>query len=275
VDNKAESAAGRRYRLIAIDVDDTLLNDELKVTEGTKRALAQAVEQGCVVTLATGRMFASAVRIASQLELNVPIITYQGALIKNLLDGKVLYERPVPADAALEVIAFAEEHGLHLQAYEDDKLLAPEDNEKVRAYSRLSNVPYEIADDFRAVAQRGSTKLLVIDEPAKLDALIPLLAERLGDRAHITKSKPNFMEVVHPEATKGHALLHLAAHFGIPREETIAVGDSWNDREMIEAAGLGVAMANAVEPLKQIADYITASNNEEGVKQVVETFILS
>lgn len=262
------------YRLVAIDVDDTLLTDDLKVTPGTREALHEAVRQGVVVTLATGRMFASARQTADQLDLNVPIITYQGALIKNLLDGKVLYERPVPAGAGAEIVAYAEERGLHLQGYLDDKLYASADNDKVKAYSKLTGVPYEVRTDFRTIAEKGSLKLLIIDEPEKLDALAPELRERFGDRVHITKSKPNFLEFLHPEATKGHALLHLAAHYGIGRSETVAIGDSWNDHEMIEAAGLGVAMANAVEPLKRIADHITASNNEEGVRAVIERFVL-
>lgn len=264
----------KTYRLIAIDVDDTLLTDDLIVTEGTKAALAEAAAQGCVVTLATGRMYSSAVQIAAQLALNVPIITYQGALIKNSIDGKVLYERPVPEDAALDVVSFAASRGLHLQGYVDDRLIAREDNDKIAAYSKLARVPYVVDPDFGAIARRGSTKLLMIDEPAALNAIIPELRDILGGRAHVTKSKPHYLEVVHPEATKGHALLHLAAHYGVAQEETIAVGDSWNDHEMIEAAGLGVAMANAVEPLKAAADYVTRSNNDEGVRAVVETFIL-
>ncbi|MCI3927658.1 Cof-type HAD-IIB family hydrolase [Paenibacillus sp. TRM 82003] len=271
---KLEDLLSKEYRLIAIDVDDTLLTDDLIVTEGTKAALAEAVAAGNVVTLATGRMYSSAVQIAAQLELNVPIITYQGALIKNSIDGKVLYERPVPEDAALDVVAFAEARGLHIQGYVEDRLIAKEDNDKIVAYAKLTRVPYIVNPDFRALARRGSTKLLIIDEPAVLDALIPELREVLGDRAHVTKSKPHYLEVVHPEATKGHALLHLAAHYGVAREQTIAVGDSWNDHEMVEAAGLGVAMANAVEPLKAAADYITRSNNDEGVRAVVETFLL-
>lgn len=267
-------AQQRAYRFVAIDVDDTLLTDDLQVTPGTRAALDEAVRQGVVVTLATGRMFSSARQVASRLGMNVPIITYQGALIKNLLDGSVLYERPVPAAAAQEIAAYAEERGLHLQGYIDDKLYASADNEKVKAYSKLTGVPYEVRTDFRAFAEQGSAKLLIIDEPEKLDAWMPELQERFGDRVHLTKSKPNYLEFVHPEATKGHALLHLAAHYGIDRSETIAIGDSWNDHEMIEAAGLGVAMANAVEPLKRIADYITLSNNDEGVRAVIERFVL-
>lgn len=260
--------------MIAIDIDDTLLNDDLEVTPATREALAEAIRRGTTVTLATGRMFSSARKVAGQLGLNVPIITYQGALVKNLLDGEVLYERPVPEDVALDVIAYARANGLHLQGYVDDRLLAWEDNDKVKAYSKLIKIPYKIETHFEAIAKRGSTKLLIIDDPDKLDEIIPELRRILGARAHITKSKPQFLEILHPEATKGHALLHLASHYGIDRSEVIAVGDSWNDHEMIEAAGLGVAMANAVEPLKKVADHITLSNNEEGVRAVVERFIL-
>lgn len=265
----------RTYRLIATDIDDTLLTDDLVITEGTKAALAEAVRQGCVVTLATGRMHSSAVQIAGELELNVPIITYQGALIKNLLDGQVLYERLVPEEAALQIVDFAEERDLHLQGYVNDRLLAKEENDRIRKYSAITKVPYEIESDFRAVVKQGSTKMLIIDEPEVLDRLIPELRALLGETVHMTKSKPHYLEFVHPEASKGNALLFLAEHYGIPREETIGIGDSWNDRELIEAAGLGVAVANAVEALKDIADYVTLSNNEEGVRAVVEKFVLN
>lgn len=263
-----------KYRLVAIDIDDTLLTDELTITEGTRKALAEALAQGCVVTLATGRMYRSAAAVAGQLGLNVPIITYQGALVKNLLDGEVLYERNVPAEQALDIVRFARERGLHLQAYENDRMYVSADNEKARAYSALSNVPYEVLDDFDGIAKRGSTKLLIIDEPAALDGYMKELADIVGDSVHITKSKPHFLEILHPEATKGHALLHLAERFGVAREETIGIGDSWNDRELIEMAGLGVAMGNAVEALKACADVVTASNNEEGVRLIIEKYIL-
>ena len=270
-----ENLGGKRYRLVAIDLDDTLLTDDLTITEGTRRALAAAAAQGGVVTIATGRMFASAARIAGGLGLNVPIITYQGALVKNLLDGRVLYERTVPTEPALAIVEYAAERGLHLQGYVDDRMYAVADNDKSRAYAALSGVTYETADDFTPLVRRGALKLLIIDEPEKLDRMLDELRGRTGGAVHITKSKPHFLEILHPEATKGHALMHLARHFGISREETIGIGDSWNDRELIEMAGLGVAMGNAVEALKAIADYVAAGNNEEGVREVIEKFVLA
>ncbi|MFD0671502.1 Cof-type HAD-IIB family hydrolase [Cohnella sp. GCM10027633] len=264
------------YRLIAMDLDDTLLTDELTVSEPTRQALAEAIAQGAHVTIATGRMFDSAQRIARQVGLNVPIITYQGSLIKNLLDEEVLYERSVPVDVAVRLYDYCKSNGLHLQSYIDDKLYAPEENEKLLAYCAQSKIPYTIESDFkRIVESEGQTKLLIIDEPAKLDALLPELRELFAGEVHLTKSKPNYLEFMHPEGTKGHALRFLAAHYGIPIEETIAMGDAMNDHEMVESAGLGVAMANAVPALKAIADYVTLSNNEDGVKHVLDKFVLN
>ncbi|MCC3375570.1 Cof-type HAD-IIB family hydrolase [Cohnella sp. REN36] len=263
-----------KYRLIAIDMDDTLLNDDLVVTEGTRRALEAAIAQGVHITIATGRMFASARQTASQIGLNVPIITYQGSLIRNLLDGEVLYERSVPLDAVRKLHAYTRERGMHLQTYVDDKLYSFDDGDKLAAYAKQSNIPYIVEPDLDRLPEGNHTKLVIIDEPAKLDEIAPELHALLGEGVHITKSKPHYLEFMHREGTKGHALRFLAGYFGFPLEDTIAIGDAWNDREMIEAAGLGVAMANAVPALREIADYVTLGNNEEGVKHVIEKFVL-
>ncbi|WP_438448370.1 Cof-type HAD-IIB family hydrolase [Gorillibacterium sp. sgz5001074] len=262
------------YKLVALDLDDTLLNDELDITEGTRNAMTAAMERGVVITIATGRMYASAKQVADRLGLEVPLITYQGALVKHAKDGTVLYEKNVPPEVVRYVFEYAAEHGLHLQSYHNDRLLAKEENERLIAYSKLSNIPYDIEPDFGKLAAKSTPKLLMIDEPEKLDRLLEELKKAFGGQAHITKSKPNFLEIMHPEGTKGHALRHLAEHYGIRQEETIGIGDSWNDKELVVEAGLGVAMANAVEALKEVADYITTSNNEEGVRRVIEKFIL-
>lgn len=263
------------YKLVAIDLDDTLLNDEAVVSEATKSTLAEAVAMGVIVTLATGRMYASAAQVAKQLQLNVPLITYQGALVKNSLDGQILYNRPVLTDVTQWIYDYCMEHGLHLQAYVNDQLYVQQDNEKIIAYSKLSNIPYIIEPNFAAIIAQPQSKLLIIDEPSKLDVIGDHFRGVLGARAHVTKSKPNFLEIMHPEGTKGSALRFLTEHYGCTLEETIAIGDSWNDHDMVELAGLGVAMANAVQPLKDIADYITASNNEDGVKLVFDQFVLN
>ncbi|RXT14678.1 Cof-type HAD-IIB family hydrolase [Ammoniphilus sp. CFH 90114] len=261
------------YKLITIDVDDTLLNDDWKVTEATKESLKQAIEQGVTVTLATGRMYASAKQIAAQIDLNVPLITYQGSLVKNLLDGEVLYERSVPPAIARFLYEYAEKHNLHLQGYYDDKLVGLEDNDKIKEYSHMAKVPY-IIEPVEEILTKPLTKLLFFEDPDVLDTHAEQLKQMIGQEVHITKSKPYFLEVLHKEGTKGDAVRFLAQHVGCDLSEVIAIGDSWNDHEMLEVAGLGVAMGNAVESLKQIANFITKTNNEDGVKYVIDRFIL-
>lgn len=263
------------YKLIAIDVDDTLLSDTLTVSEETKAALKAAIDKGVNVTLATGRMYASAVQIAKQINLNVPIITYQGSLVKTLLEGKVLYERYVPTKAAVQIQQYCLQHGLHLQLYVDDLLYGMEDNEIIKEYSDRSKIPFIIEPDFNKLIDKPLGKMLIIDDPVKLDRVESELKALVGEEAHITKSKPHYLEITHKEGTKGHALRYMAEHLGCSMQETIAIGDSWNDHEMIEAAGLGVAMGNATDKLKAIADYVTLSNNEDGVRHVIEKFVLN
>ena len=263
------------YKLIAIDIDGTLITDEKVITEGTKRALEQAIAKGAHVTLATGRMYASARKIAMQTGLNVPLITYQGSLIKNVMDEEVLYECAVPDTAARKLLQFCKEHNLHIQLYINDELYAHEDNEKLQDYVKLNNISYKIEPDLDKLLEIPSTKILMIDTPERLDELTPAMRELLGPEVFIVKSKPHFLEVTHRDGMKGNALRFLANHFGCTLEETIGIGDSWNDHDLVETAGLGVAMGNAVPSLKEVADYVTLSNNEEGVRHAIEKFVLN
>ncbi|MBO8170542.1 MAG: HAD family phosphatase [Bacillaceae bacterium] len=263
------------YKMVMIDLDDTLLTDELTITPETREAIQKAVQKGVIVTLATGRMYASARPIAARLGINVPIITYQGALVKGLLDRKTLYEKKVAPSIARVVYDIAVDQGLHLQIYQNDTLYVQEDNEKVRQYSHVAGVPYNVEKDFPSLLENPSTKLLYFEDPVKLDEIKIELVRRFGDKAYITKSKPYFLEILHPDASKGQAMRFLSDYFDVPLSRTIAIGDSYNDLDMLETAGLGVAMGNAVDSLKEKADYISATNNENGVKQVLDEFVLS
>ncbi|WP_203246409.1 Cof-type HAD-IIB family hydrolase [Sporosarcina beigongshangi] len=262
------------YKLVAIDLDGTLLTDELIITPRTIQAIQKAVELGTVVTIATGRMYPSAKQFAQQLGINVPVITYQGAIIKEIASNEVLYERLIPADIAQQLVDIANEKDLHLQVYQDDILYGASESDKLIAYSKKSKVPYKVEPDLGKLANRGFTKALFIEASDDLDHLQDELRELFGERAHISKSAVNYLEVTHPEANKGSALLHLASKLGIDRSETIGIGDNHNDIELIQTAGLGVAMGNAVQAVKDIADYTSLTNNEEGVCHAIEKFVL-
>ena len=177
------------YKLVAADLDDTLLRDDLTISQETVDAMHQAVAKGVTVTIATGRSFPSAAKIANRIGLNVPIITYQGALIKNLLDEKVLYERTVPVESARFLLDYCEKNNYHLQLYHGDELYAAEDNDKIKNYVSLSKTPY-IIGDLRQWIHIPQPKLLIVDKPEVCDQIREELLPLLGDQTAYHEIQP-------------------------------------------------------------------------------------
>lgn len=267
-----------RIRLVAIDLDDTLLRDDLTISQRTQQVLRQVKEMGVAVTLATGRMFPAARPYAELLGFDLPLITYQGALVKNAFSGEVIYYRPLSEEVARRVIAFGREKRVQVNYYLDDRLYVEKITPQGEHYSSLAGVPFSLVSDLERLLEKGPpTKLLVIDEEPKVDTYLAELREIIegeGLAAHLTKSKPLYLEVNHPEATKGVALRVLAERLNVRREEIMAFGDSYNDLDMLEFAGIGVAVANARPEVRQRAQYVTSSNNEDGVAEALERFVI-
>lgn len=266
-----------KYKLLAVDLDDTLLNSRLEISLGNREALRLAREAGVRVTLATGRMYRAALPYARQLELAGPLITYQGALVKDAGTGKTLFHRPVPLDLALEVMARVNHYGFHINTYLEDNLYVARPTPEGERYAALSGVPLEVVGDLSDFLRRQGqdpTKVLVIAGEEQLDNLAQELRPVFNHSLHITKSKPHFLEFSHPLANKGDALAAVAEGIGVNREQIIAVGDTYNDLEMIDYAGLGVAVANARAAVKSRAGFVTLSNDEDGVAAVIRKFIL-
>lgn len=262
------------YKMVALDLDGTLLTDEGIITPGTIETIQEVMASGVMVTLATGRMFPSAKRFADQLQLDVPIITYQGAVIKDAAKNKIWFEQLLSFDITERLIQIAKEENVHIQVYQEDMLYVTKDNAEIQAYAHGSDVSYAVVEELSSLAERGLAKVLFVGNPSYLDRLQISLKEIFGDCAHIAKSKPNYLEVTHPKANKGSAILYLAEQLGIQQSEIIGMGDNYNDYELLTTAGLGIAMGNGVEALKRVADYITLTNNEEGVRHALNKFIL-
>jgi hypothetical protein len=266
-------------KLVAIDLDDTLLRSDLTISERTVTVLRRMREMRVAVTLSTGRMFSSARSFAEQLELDVPLITYGGALVKNAYSGKVLYKRLLEQDAARLVIRFGRARRIQVNYYllngDDDELYVELLTPWGENYSQFSKVPLNQVPDLEELLQRGNPlKLLLVDDEPLTNLYLQELRERLGDRVHLAKSKPRFLEVGHPDATKGRGLQELAAWLQLDRSQILAIGDSYNDIEMLEFAGLGIAMANSPPDVRSRCGYVTASNDEDGVAQALERFVL-
>ena len=263
-------------KLVATDLDDTLLRDDLTLSPRVIEAIRQAKEQGVYVTFATGRMPVSARPYAEQLGLDVPIITYNGAMIQEAISHKVLYRKVIPVELAREVVGFLLSEGQHLHMYRADQVFVQKMNEWSEAYGLKTKVQVEEADLLKLLEEEneGVEKIIVFGDPAQLKIWRDKLLVRYPHKLHLTSSKPYFLEMNHPEVNKGDTLLNFAKGLGIKQEEIMAIGDSLNDLEMIRCAGLGVAVENAIQELKDIAKVITASNEEDGVAKAIENYVL-
>ena len=262
-----------KYRMVAVDLDDSLLGDDLKISEVNKKAILEASNEGLIVTIATGRMYKSALPYIEQLKLDVPVITYQGGLIKSALSQEVLYHCPVPLNIAMEIVKKSSSDKAHLQIYIDDEYYVQEYNEFSEMYRLNVGVTGIAVGPLDQILTKAPTKLLIIDNPDRVLEMRGEYDSLFGGLLQITISKPNYLEITHKDATKGKALEYLAKMLNIDKSEIIAIGDSYNDISMIEYAGLGVVMGNACEEVKRRADYVTSTNNENGVAEVINKFI--
>jgi Cof subfamily protein (haloacid dehalogenase superfamily) len=261
-------------KLIAIDLDGTLLNSKNAISPRTEAAIRRAAESGIVVTIATGRMYRSALAIAKKLDLDVPLITYNGALVRSV-SGKVYYHRPIPEKLSHEIMMLFKEMRWHIQTYIDDTLYVRHLDKKAKAYATIAGVEAVPLGDALYTIKGEPTKMLgIADSPEEAGAMYEYLNADFGTKLFIAISQaPNaiYVEICHPEVSKGKALTMLAQNLSIKKEEIMAIGDSGNDVSLLDAAGLPVAMANARPEVKERAQIITKSNDEDGVALVIES----
>ncbi len=262
------------FRLIAIDLDGTLLDREMNMPLASREAIRKATEKGVKVIIATGRMYRASLPFVKKLGLDTPLISYNGALVKGSADGKVHLHIPVPIECAKAIIDLARRNKLHLNFYHNDQLYVESLDKYGEDYAKRQNLTPEIIDDLMLLLNaEGPTKLLITCDDALVDKLAPELQEKFGNYLYIAKSWPTYLEIVNKIVSKGYALKFIAEMSNIDRDEVLAIGDHMNDLEMLEYAGVGVAVAKAQPALKEAADYIATSDN--GVVETIEKFILS
>ncbi len=260
-----------QIKLIALDMDGTLLNTKKQITHGNVAAIKKAQEAGFIVTFATGRMFRAAQHYATDLGLDIPLVVYNGARIQESVSEKVLGDWPLDRETANGVINYCHSHGIYVQTYIHDRLWTFKDCPEVRAYSSLEGVPYEVKGDEMLNLQDNPHKLLVVstqfyEVKAQIEKLFP-------GKIVLTSSAENFIEVMEPGITKWRAIEMLAAKLGISQPEIMCVGDSDNDVNMLENAGVGVAMGNATDEIKDKVKIITGDNEHDGVAMILNQVV--
>jgi Cof subfamily protein (haloacid dehalogenase superfamily) len=261
--------------LLAVDLDGTLVEPRKPVRQAVIDAVNRAQAAGVRATIVTGRMYVGAKPFADALSLDGPIVLYQGAVLADARTGRFEREVSLPNAVALRIYAAAKEHGLHVQFYRDDKFYVENDNAYAQLYARTSGtLPVVVPSLPAEFAGRDSTKVNVVTDPERTADVLALMERVCGPDAYVTRSNPEFVEMLNPAVDKGVALRLVAEGFGIPMDRVMAIGDSYNDLPLLRAAGFAVAMGSAPDELKAEADAVVGDVEHDGVAEAIERFVL-
>lgn len=266
------------YDIIVLDLDGTLTNSSKKISPGTKDALMKAQCVGKKVVLASGRPTGGIVDLADELRLDEYggfILSFNGAHIINYADGAVVYDSTLPMDLIAPIYREASRAGIGIVTYTDSEIiLGSEPNPYTELEARINHMPVRQVENFPEFVGFPVNKVLLAGEPELILREQEHMRSVFGENLNIFRSEPYFLEMMSQSVDKAYSLGILLEHLRTDRTHMICCGDGYNDRSMIQMAGLGVAMANAQEEVKRAADYITASNDEDGVAEVIYRFML-
>ena len=267
-------------RLVGLDIDGTLVGDDLRIGPDTLAAIGAARAAGVVVSLITGRMVSSAMRFARELELDTPIVGYQGALIREMpavgatRPGRLLVHTPLPAAVAREIVTWVRAHGLDPHVNHLERFIVRTDDPRADEYRTFMGMPPSVEDDLVASITHPVTKVMCAAEPPIATDVLPLARAHFAGRADVTVSHPHFLEFVAPGVSKGRGIRWLARRMRIPLGAVLAIGDQWNDIEMLAEVGHGTAMPSAPAEVLAAARYIAPPLGEEGVARMIEALVL-
>ncbi|MBP1048450.1 sugar-phosphatase [Enterococcus sp. BWM-S5] len=267
-------------KLVAIDIDGTLLDSNRNLTDGVKEAVKKANEQGIYIVLCTGRPLPGVEALLKELDLykeNDYVITYNGSLVQATKTKEVISQYTLSYDDFMEIEMMARKVGSHLHMSDEHSIYTF--NRNIGKYTvheaYLVDMPLKYRSVEEITPDVNVIKMMMIDDPEVLDASISKIPDSFKEKYTTVKSTEFYYEILNKEASKGAALAKLAAHLNIPIEETMAIGDNENDLSMIEAAGVGAAMGNATESIKAAADILLGTNDKDGVAEALNNYVLN
>lgn len=267
------------YKLIALDLDGTLLGSDKAISQQNQDAIAKARAAGVTVVLASGRPMQGMLDKLELLNINSDkdfILCYNGSMVQNIATGEIIHQQTITGKDAKRVARLAKELGVYVHAFSTEHgLITTEHNPYTDIEANINGLDItemnfeSLSDDHPII------KAMIVAEPTALTEAISKLDPKLREEFTVVQSAPFFLEFLNPSANKGIGVAAIAEHLGIKREEVMTMGDAENDHHMLKYAGLGIAMSNAMEETKQIADHITVSNDEHGVAVCIEQFVLN
>ena len=268
----------KQEKVLVLDIDGTLTNSKKEISPATKRGIIETLKRGHKVILASGRPTPGMRRYEKELELEQYdgyLLSFNGARIVDCHTGEVVYQKVLPRAVIPNLYAFAKEHGCGLVTYLGDQVISAfQPDEYIELESRINGMSVRVVDNFVDFIDFDVNKCLLTAPVDKAPGLEKALQEKYGDILSIYRSEPFFIEVMPQNVDKAASLDRMLETLGLTSDNVISCGDGFNDITMIQYAGLGVAMGNAQTEVKEVADLITATNDEDGLVPVIEQYIL-
>lgn len=265
-------------KILVLDIDGTLTNSQKQITEETKRGIKNILERGHKVILASGRPTPGMKRYAEELELEKYggyLLSFNGGKIVNCHTGEIVFQKMIPPHVIPLLYKYAQKNDCGLITYYGDSIiLGTRMDEYIELESKINSMKIRKVDDFIDFVDFEVNKLLMTAPKEKAEVFVKELQDRFGDILSIYRSEPFFIEIMPMNVDKAASLDRMLETIGCTKDDMICCGDGFNDMSMIQYAGVGVAMENAQPQVKEVADYITASNDNDGIVQVIHEFIL-
>lgn len=265
-----------KYKMLVVDMDDTLLTDDHEISNENKEMLLKAQEMGVYVVLASGRPTSAMIEYAKELQCDVNnsfMISFNGSTITDLKEDKLLFEHSLTKEQIHSLYDFSQQNNTHIITYLNGQIISERNSEYIDIESTITGIELVIVPSFKDAVTTSAVKCLLLEEPNYLKTMEPLLKAAMPDLS-VCMSKPFFLEAAPNGVDKGAAIQILAEKLNIHQSEIIAIGNAGNDLTMIQYAGLGVWVDNVDDELREFGDVIVASNNNHGVAEVVRRFIL-
>ena len=267
-----------KYKVLAFDIDGTLTNSQKKLEDGTKKAILEAADKGCTIAIATGRPVPGVKELADELcfdRINGYVISLNGGLVMSWKDKKTILEEKIPVEYNPIICDLARRYPVTLLTYLGDNVITENPDDKfVEIETRINKIKAIYVSDLKSYINFPVPKFLMVGDGDKMAEIEKEVKEILGDILDVYRSEPFFLEILPKGINKAKALEILLNKVGAQRDELMAFGDGYNDISMIEYAGMGVAMANGNEIIKEKADYIAPSNDEGGIEKTLKKFVL-
>ncbi|GIM28716.1 hydrolase [Clostridium polyendosporum] len=266
------------YKLIAVDMDGTLLKEDKTISEETKKAIHRAKTKGVKVVLASGRPIAGITKYLKELDLvneNDYVLSFNGSLVQNSKTEEIISRNVLKGSDLKYLYDVSKEVGVNIHGFSNDGCITPVISKYSLHEGEINGIPVLEVDYSNVKEDEDIIKIMMVDEPEVLEEAIKNLPKEVYEKYTVVRSAPFFLEFLNKEANKGEGVRALAEHLGIKQEQVICIGDAGNDLHMIQFAGLGVAMGNAFAEVKEAADYITKTNEDDGVAHVIKKFVLA